>query len=66
MAERREGGKPTVQEKRRTYVLFFVIAFLIDLVVGLIQTGTYRPTLVGSAIMITAALFLIISFVRGR
>ncbi|MCG8547113.1 MAG: hypothetical protein MJE12_23195 [Alphaproteobacteria bacterium] len=66
MANDQGGGKPTVQEKRRVYLLFFVIAFAIDFVVGMIQAGTYRPTLIGSAIMITAALFFIASFFRGR
>lgn len=66
MAGNRGDGKPTVQEKRRVYVVFFVIAFLIDLVVGLIRTGAYTPTLIGTAIMITAALFLIYSFIRER
>ena len=59
-------GKPTVQQKRRMYVVFFVIAFLVDLVIGLIRYGTYAPTLVGLAIMITAALFLAYSFIRER
>ena len=58
--------KPTAREKRRMYVIFFVIAFLVDLVVGLIQRGTYSPTLVGMAIMITAALFFVFSLVRDR
>lgn len=59
-------GKPTAQEKRRMYVVFFVIAFAIDLVVGLIRYGTYVPTLVGLAIMITAALFFVFSLIRDR
>jgi FtsH-binding integral membrane protein len=59
-------GKPTAREKRRMYVVFFVIAFLVDLVVGLIRYGTYAPTLVGMAIMITAALFFFFSLIRDR
>ena len=59
-------GKPTVQQKRRMYVVFFVIAFLVDLVIGLVRYGTYVPTLVGLAIMITAALFLAYSLIRER
>lgn len=59
-------GKPTAQEKRRMYVVFFVIAFAIDLVVGLIRYGTYVPTLIGLAIMITAALFFVFSLIRDR
>jgi hypothetical protein len=59
-------GKPTVQEKRVVYVVFFVIAFVVDLVLGLLRDGTYRPTLIGLAIMITSVLFLVYSFIRGR
>lgn len=59
-------GKPTAREKRRMYVVFFVIAFLVDFVVGLIQHGGYTPTLVGLAIMITSALFFVFSLVRDR
>jgi FtsH-binding integral membrane protein len=60
------GGKPTAREKRRMYVIFFVIAFLVDLVVGLVRDGTYAPTLVGMAIMITAVLFFVFSLIRER
>lgn len=59
-------GRPTVSEKRRAYVVFFVMAFIIDLVVGLVRFGTYKPTLIGLAIMITSALFLIFSLIRDR
>jgi hypothetical protein len=59
-------GKPTVAEKRRVYVAFFVIAFVIDLAVGLARDGAYAPTLIGLAIMITSALFLIYSLIRDR
>lgn len=66
MAGEAGDGKPTVQQKRRMYVIFFVGAFLIDLVFGLVQFGTYRPTLLGLAVMITAALFYVVSLVRNR
>jgi len=59
-------GKPTAREKRRMYAVFFVIAFLVDLLVGLMRNGSYAPTLVGMAIMITAALFFIYSLIRDR
>ena len=58
--------KPTPAEKRRVYVLFFIIAFAIDLVIGLVRHGGYTPTLIGSAIMITAALFFVYSLIRDR
>jgi hypothetical protein len=66
MAGQAGDGKPTAQEKRRMYVVFFVIAFAIDLIVGLIRYGTYVPTLIGLAIMITAALFFVFSLIRDR
>ena len=59
-------GRPTAQQKRRMYVVFFVIAFAVDLIFGLVQYGTYAPTLVGLAIMITAALFFVFSLIRDR
>jgi FtsH-binding integral membrane protein len=66
MAGEAGDGKPTAREKRRIYVAFFVIAFLVDLAVGLIRYGTYAPTLIGLAIMITAALFFFFSLIRDR
>jgi hypothetical protein len=66
MAGGEGNGRPTVAEKRRVYVAFFVIAFAIDLGVGLVRYGTYAPTLIGLAIMITSALFLIYSLIRDR
>lgn len=59
-------GRPTAVEKRRIYVAFFVIAFAVDLGVGLVRYGTYAPTLIGLAIMITSALFLVYSLIRDR
>lgn len=66
MAGQASDGKPTAREKRRMYVVFFVIAFAVDLIVGMIQYGTYKPTLIGMAIMITAALFFVFSLIRNR
>ena len=66
MAGQAGDGNPTVQQKRRVYVIFFFGAFLIDLIFGLVQFGTYRPTLIGLAVMITAALFFVFSLVRDR
>lgn len=66
MAGQASDGKPTARQKRRIYVVFFVIAFAVDLIVGLIQYGTYVPTLIGLAIMITAALFFLFSLIRDR
>jgi hypothetical protein len=66
MARNAGNGQPSVQEKRRVYVVFFVIAFAVDLIVGLLRNGTYTPTLIGLAIMITSALFLVYSLIRDR
>jgi hypothetical protein len=66
MARDGGGDKPSAREKRRIYVVFFVIAFAVDLAVGLLRYGTYVPTLIGLAIMITSALFLAYSLIRDR
>lgn len=66
MARETENGRPTAKEKRRIYIGFFVIAFAVDLLTGLLRTGSYTPTLIGLAIMITSALFLIYSLIRDR
>ena len=47
-------------------VAFFLIAFAVDLIVGLLRDGTYTPTLIGLAIMITSVLFLVYSLIRDR
>jgi hypothetical protein len=66
MARDAGDGRPTGREKRLVYVVFFVIAFAIDLIVGLLRNGTYTPTLIGLAIMITSVLFLVYSLIRDR
>jgi hypothetical protein len=66
MTAGRDDDKPTPEEKRRVYVVFFLIAFAIDLAIGLVREGTYVPTLVGSAIMITSVLFYVYSCFRDR
>jgi hypothetical protein len=66
MARNAGDGQPTAKEKRLVYVAFFTIAFAVDLIVGLARNGTYTPTLIGLAIMITSALFLVFSLIRGR
>lgn len=66
MARNAGDGQPTAKEKRLVYVAFFVIAFAVDLIVGLLRDGTYTPTLIGLAIMITSVLFLVYSLIRDR
>ncbi len=66
MTAGRDEDKPTPEEKRRVYVVFFLIAFAIDLAVGLVRNGTYTPTMIGSAIMITSVLFYVYSLIKDR
>lgn len=66
MTAGRDDDKPTPEEKRRVYVVFFLIAFAIDLAIGLVREGTYVPTLIGGAIMITSVLFYVYSMFRDR
>ena len=54
------------RSKRRFYVIAFVIAFGIDLIAGLMEGRIYHPSLVGLAVMITAALFFTYSLIRDR
>lgn len=60
------GDNPTPAEKRRIYIVFFLVAFGVDLAIGLVRYGAYKPTLIGMAIMITAVLFLAYSLLRER
>jgi len=57
---------PTGEEKRRVYLTFFLIALVIEVVLGLTRDGPFRPTLIGSAVIITSALFFIYSLIRER
>lgn len=66
MTAGRDDDKPTPEEKRRVYVVFFLIAFAIDLTLGLVRHGTYVPTMIGSAIMITSVLFYVYSLFKDR
>ena len=57
---------PTGAQKRGFYVMAFCVAFGVDLVVSLTRGGGYRPSLIGVAIMITAALYFAWSWFRER
>lgn len=57
---------PTGAEKRRVYLTFFVIALAIEVLLAMTRGGSFRLTLIGSAVMITAVLFFIYSFFRER
>lgn len=58
--------KQNPRSRRRFYAAAFLVAFAIDLIIGLINSGVYRPSLVGLAIMITSALFFTYSLIRDR
>ena len=57
---------PTGAEKRRVYLTFFLIALAIESLLALTRDGPFRLTLIGTAVMITAALFFIYSLFRER
>ena len=58
--------QPTGAQKRRFYVAAFCIALGIDLVVSVSRGVAYRPSLIGLAIMITAALYFAWSWLSER
>ena len=58
--------KPTERERRQVYIMFFCMAFLIDLGVSTFRGEMYRPTLVGLAVMIASSLFFLWSWWRHR
>ncbi len=58
--------KPTGQDKRRLYLIFFCIAAGVELVRYAWSIGDYRPTMVGLAIMITGGLFYAYSWITDR
>lgn len=57
---------PTGAEKRRVYVTFFLIALVVEVLLALTRDGSFRPTLIGAAVMITAVLFFVYSLIRER
>ena len=64
MAGKRDG--PTGAEKRRVYLTFFLIALAIEVLLALTRDGPFRPTLIGTAVIITSALFFVYSIIRER
>lgn len=64
MAGKRD--RPTGAEKRRVYLTFFLIALAIEILLALTREGPFRPTLIGTAVIITSALFFIYSIIRER
>ncbi|MDP6388941.1 MAG: hypothetical protein QF654_03500 [Alphaproteobacteria bacterium] len=66
MSDSQQDDKPTERDRRRFYVIAFVVAFAIDVVVSMMDGGSYKPSLIGLAIMITAGLFFVYSLIRKR
>jgi len=66
MDARKEDGKRGGREKRKFYVMAFVIAFSIDLIVSFIRDVPYKPSLFGLAIMIASVLYFGYSWLRER
>ena len=60
------GNEPTASQKRSFYVVAFCVAFGVDLAINLGRGLSYRPSLIGLAIMITAVIWFVWSLVRGR
>jgi len=58
--------QPTGAQKRAFYAVTFCIALGVDLIASLLQGAPYRPSLIGLAIMITAALWFAWSWFRER
>lgn len=61
-----QDDKPSEEQKRRIYVIFFCVAFFVDLVISTFRGEMYRPTLFGLAIMIASVLFFLWSWIRSR
>ena len=57
---------PSGREKRRFYVIAFTVAFSIDFLMSILSGSSYKPSMIGLAIMIAAALFYAYSLLRGR
>ena len=59
-------GKRSGHEKRKLYVMAFVIALSIDLIFSFIKVMPYKPSLLGLAIMIASVLYFGYSWLRER
>jgi len=62
----KKDGERTGSEKRKLYVVAFVIALSIDLILSIIRDLPYQPSLVGLAIMIASVLYFGFSWLRDR
>ena len=61
-----EDGKSSGSKNRKLYVTAFVIALSIDLIVSIVRDMSYKPSLVGLAIMIASVLWFGYSWLRDR
>ena len=59
-------NQPNPAARRKFYVIAFCVALGIDLLSSVLGRGEYRPSLIGLAVMITAALFFTFSLLRDR
>ena len=66
MSGSQKDDNPTERERRRFYVIAFVLALGLDVIVSMTSGGSYKPSLIGLAIMITAGLFFVYSLIRKR
>ena len=58
--------KPDPKAKRRFYLIAFGVAFGIDYLLSAVRGDGFKPSLIGLAVMITAALFFTYSLIRER
>jgi hypothetical protein len=58
--------KPDGRTKRQYYIVAFCFAVLIDLSFAFVRDVSYRPRLVGLAVMIAAVLHFAHSWIRER
>lgn len=58
--------EPTGAQKRAFYMTTFCIALGVDVVVSVVRGVSYKPSLIGLAIMITAVLWFAASWIRDR
>ena len=58
--------EPDPKAKRRFYLIAFAVAFGIDYLMSAVRGDGFKPSLIGLAVMITAALFFTYSLIRER
>jgi hypothetical protein len=66
MADDQQDRLTLERQRRKFYIVAFVLAFAIDLAMATFRQSDYRPTLIGLAVMIAAVLFFAYSWFRYR